>query len=160
MSTGFEVTDCELQFAIHLHCFAEHFLLLFIKFTDQFFIAYRSFNIVLEYCFTLILFSIGKALHLFTTIFFLYLTFNGKMITVIDHCSKICLLWFLPVSAVYSEDFFSCYIDVHLLVGVAFHGNISRSNNSQPTAKVTLCKCLFYVVYSLGQESMYQESVY
>ena len=30
---------------------------------------------------------------------------------------------FAPASAVYSADFFfSCYVDVHLRAGVAFHG--------------------------------------
>ena len=34
--TWFKLMDCKLQFAIHPDCFAEHFLLLFMKFVNQF----------------------------------------------------------------------------------------------------------------------------
>ena len=58
--SGFELTDCESRFAIHLHYFSEHFLLSFMKFGNQFLKAHRSFDIVVEYCFTLILLTTAR----------------------------------------------------------------------------------------------------
>ena len=70
MLAGFQLTDHESRFAIHLHYFAEHFLLFFMKFGDQFLKAHRSFNVVVEYCFTLILLTTARTLYLFTAMFF------------------------------------------------------------------------------------------
>ena len=50
--TSFRVQISSSWFAIHLHYFAEHFLLFFMKFGNQFLKAHGSFNIVVGYCFT------------------------------------------------------------------------------------------------------------
>lgn len=36
----FELTDCKLQFVVHLECFAEHFFVIFMKSTNQFLTAH------------------------------------------------------------------------------------------------------------------------
>ena len=78
-STGLELTHRESRFAIHLGYFSENFLLLFMKLANKFLIAHRSFNIVVEFCFTLILFSTTKSLDLLTKMF-CYLTLTGKIL--------------------------------------------------------------------------------
>ena len=78
--------DHKLRFAIHLDYFAEYFSdfrKIFVKFTNQFLIAHCTFNIIMEYCFTLILFGTAKALFVHYNVF--YLMFNGKMSTFISH---------------------------------------------------------------------------
>ena len=66
MHPGFELTDRESRFVIHLDYLGEHFLFLSMKFVNQYLIAHCSLKILLAYCFTLILLSAGKPLYLFT----------------------------------------------------------------------------------------------
>ena len=70
INAGFELMDHKSRFTIHLYYFMEHFLLFFMKFGNQFLKAHHSFNLVVEYCFMLVILTTARTLYLFTGMFF------------------------------------------------------------------------------------------
>ena len=103
-------------------------------------ITHRSFNIVIEYCFKLILFSTAKTLYLLTAIFF-YLTFTDKMFTFIlsliaqalinnidknilndqsNHWSERSILCLFTGKCSIFCSFFPWYVGLHLRTGVKY----------------------------------------